>query len=162
MNDSSRLETPEALIKSSRDNSATGVQRDNFGPLPDYGYGAGRDASEGIPLRNYWRSIRKRKWLVILITVIITTLVLLYVARQPDIYEAEARVQIDQESSSPARGAFKNAPVVVNNTLNDVSYFNTQLENLSSAGLLRRAVKTLDLEHNNGFFKSQVRQTRST
>ena len=154
MNDSSRLtETPEALIKSSRD---------NFAPLPDYAYGAGRDASEGIPLRNYWRSIRKRKWLVILMTVTITTLVLLYVARQPDIYEAEARVQIDQESSSPVRGAFKNAPVVVNNTLNDVSYFNTQLENLSSAGLLRRAVKTLDLEHNNSFFKSQVRQTRST
>ena len=80
MNESSKInETPEALIKSSRENGASGVQREHFTPLSDYGYG-GRDASEGIPLRNYWRSIRKHKWLVILITVIITTLVLLYVA----------------------------------------------------------------------------------
>ena len=40
-------------------------------------------------------------------------------------------------------------------TPNDPVYFNTQLQILTSPGLLRRVVKTLDLEHNPDFFKGQ-------
>jgi capsular exopolysaccharide synthesis family protein len=126
-----------------------------------YGYGYGEDDSrDGIPLRNYWRSVRKRLWLVISISLLVTMLSAVYVARQPDIFEAQARIQVDLESSPPAMGASKSAPIVVNSTLSDVSYFNTQLENLSSSGLLRRVVKTLDLEHNPEFLKSKPDQTR--
>ena len=112
MNESSKInETPEALIKSSRENGASGVQREHFTPLSDYGYG-GRDASEGIPLRNYWRSIRKRKWLVILITMVITTLVLLYVARQPDPNDRRRQiVRIQEDAIEPIKAAY--APMQV-------------------------------------------------
>src|SRR5947207_3386609 len=39
-------------------------------------------------------------------------------------------------------------------------YFNTQLENLGSQGLLRRVVKSLDLEHNQAF-RQPMQQQRS-
>jgi capsular exopolysaccharide synthesis family protein len=131
-----------------------------FPPLP--GYDMGADTGETIPLRDYWRSVRKHIWLVIGVTLLATILTLLYVARKPDIYEAQARVQIDLEGGGPARAAFKNSPIVVNNTINDVSYFNTQLENLASQGLLLRVVKTLDLEHNPNFVSSPSQRNSST
>lgn len=131
-----------------------------FPPLPDYNKGA--DDGESIPLREYWRSVRKRLWLVVTVTMLFTTLTLLYMARKPDTYEAQARVQVDLEGAGPSRGAFKNSPIVMNNTLNDLTYFNTQLENLSSQGLLLRVVKTLDLEHNPDFLSSPAQRNSST
>jgi len=123
---------------------------------------ASPEDDESIPLRDYWRSVRKRLWLVIGVTALITMLALLYMLRKPDIYEAHARVQVDLEGAGQTRGAVANSPIVVNNTLNDVSYFNTQLENLSSQELLLRVVKTLDLEHNPRFFISPERSKSST
>src|SRR6266850_658675 len=123
-----------------------------FSPLS--GYGAGYGAKDGIPLRNYWRSVRKRLWLVLGIAVLVSMLTIVYLSRQPDIYEAQARVQVDLENNISALGS-KNTPVVVNNSMSDVTYFNTQLENLSSSSLLRRVVKTLDLEHNADFLNSK-------
>jgi len=120
------------------------------------------ESEEGLHLRDYWRSVRKHLWLVIGIVAIVTTLAVIYTARKPDIYEAQARVQIDLENNSPAVGGnAKNAPVILNNAVNDPSYFNTQLQILSGPGLMRRVVKTLDLEHNQAFLRPQT-QTRST
>src|SRR6185369_14743739 len=44
----------------------------------------------------------------------------------------------------------------------DSVYFNTQLQILVSQGLMRRVVRTLDLEHNPDFFKGSSAQKRST
>ena len=129
-----------------------------FPPLGADDYGMNSGAPDTIPLRNYWRSVRKRLWLVMGIAMLVTSLTMVYVARQPDIYQAQARVQVDLENVSSLSGS-KNTPVVVNNSMSDVTYFNTQLENLSSSGLLRRVVKTLDLEHNSNFIKSKSGQT---
>src|SRR5258708_17362667 len=46
--------------------------------------------------------------------------------------------------------------------VNGPAYFNTQLQILTSPGLLRRVVKTLELEHNRGFLKPQSAQPHST
>jgi len=73
--------------------------------------------------------------------------------RKPDIYEARARIEVDVEALNPALGTSKNSPVVLNNPVNYPTYFNTQLKILSGDGLLRRAVKTLDLEHNQDFVR---------
>lgn len=139
--------------------------RNSLGPLsPSFEDGNGHpyilDSGDRdtIPLRNYWRSVRKRLWLVIFITLTVTVLAVVYVSRQANIYEAQARVQIDLENSGPALSASKNAPVIVNNSLSDVTYFNTQIENLSSSALLRRVVITVDLEHNSNFLKPKAEQ----
>src|SRR5437667_9378027 len=81
-------------------------------------------AEEGNQLRDYWRSIRKRLWLVIGLTVIASVLTGVVMIRLPNVYEARARVRVDLENTSPMFGAFKNNSVVVNNPTNDPAYFN--------------------------------------
>jgi succinoglycan biosynthesis transport protein ExoP len=128
------------------------------GPAPhSYNYGVDPNADNEIHLLDYWRAIRKRLWLVISVVVLITMLAVVYMARKPDIYEANARVQVDLENNAALLGK---TPYFVG-TPNDPVYFNTQLQILTSSGLLRRVVKTLDLEHNQDFFKGQG-QKRST
>ncbi len=106
---------------------------------------------ERTHLRDYWKAVRKRLWLVVgltLLTIVVTTIVML---RRHNVYEAVARVQVDLETSSPALGSSKNNSVLVSNQISDPTYFNTQLQILAGPGLLRRAVKSLDLEHNSTF-----------
>jgi polysaccharide biosynthesis transport protein len=114
---------------------------------------------DGVRLQDYLRSVRKRLWMVLGIAVLVTTLTTVLMLRQPNIYEAEARVQVDLENTAPAFGASKNGSIMVNNSANDPAYFNTQLQILAGPNLLRRAVKTLDLEHNPSFLSSVNRKS---
>jgi polysaccharide biosynthesis transport protein len=144
------------LIKRDPELTAIGKQLE---PIPhSYNYGVDPNAENEVHLLDYWRAIRKRIWLIVSIVVLITMLSVLYVARKPDIYEAEARVQVDLENNAALTGK---TPYVFGPT-NDPVYFNTQLQILTSPGLLRRVVKTLDLEHNLDFFKGNSSQQRST
>jgi len=112
-------------------------------------------------LRDYWRSIRKYQPMIFGITLVVTVLAVVYVARQPDIYEAQARVQVDLENN-PALGGSKSSSVIVSSPVYDPAYFNTQLEILTGSELLRRVAKTLDLEHNQTFRRSQSSAKRTT
>ncbi|HVG31099.1 MAG TPA: polysaccharide biosynthesis tyrosine autokinase [Pyrinomonadaceae bacterium] len=127
-------------------------------PQPSHpaGYYPEIGLDEELSLRNYWRAVRKRLWLVASVTAVTTALVAVFMAHKPDVYEARARVQVDAERSNPALGATK-ADVLV---FNDPTYFSTQLQILTGDGLLRRVAKTLDLEHNPAFLRPQ--KTRST
>src|SRR6266700_185718 len=123
-------------------------------------YGYGPESSEGeVHLLDYWRAIRKRLWLVLGVAALITALSTIYVARKPDVYEAKSQVQVDLENNPMYAG--KSAPMIVS-PMNDPAYFNTQLQILTSQGLLRRVVKTLDLEHNQAFLRPQTAQPHST
>src|SRR6266550_219428 len=120
------------------------AERRSDEPYRGYGYGAeGLDGE--VHLLDYWRAVRKRLWLVIGVAALITALATIYVARKPDVYEASSRVQVDLENNPMYAG--KSAPMIYS-PVNDPAYFNTQLQILTSPGLLRRVVKTLDLEHN--------------
>ena len=109
------------------------------------------EAASRPHLRDYWGNIRKHWWLVTGLTVLVTALVTVYLVRKPNIYEAQALVLVDLEDLNPVQGAASKNPVIVNGATNDPAYFNTQLRILTSQGLLRRMVKTLDLEHNTTF-----------
>ncbi len=146
------------LIK--QDEGAMAERRPDDPPYRGYGYGYGADAGDGeVHLLDYWRAIRKRLWLIIGVAVLITTLAVIYVARKPDIYEASSQVQVDLENNQVY--AEKNGPMIFN-PVNDPAYFNTQLQILTSQGLLRRVAKTLDLEHNQAFSRPQKAQGQST
>lgn len=106
------------------------------------------DDAEDVHLRDYWRNIRKHIWLVIGIVTLTTSLVAVYMARQPDIFEADARVQVGLENGGSVLASGGSNSVVLNNATTDPTYFNTQLQILTSPGLLRRVVKSLDLENN--------------
>jgi succinoglycan biosynthesis transport protein ExoP len=146
------------LIKREPGLSAIERASDSNGSPHSYNYGVDPDAETEVNLLDYWRAVRKRLWLVISIVVLVGMLSLIYVARKPDIYQAGSRVQVDLENNAALVGK---APYVFGPT-NDPVYFNTQLQILVSPGLMRRVVKTLDLEHNPEFFKGNSTQNRST
>lgn len=134
-------------------------------PLPqdgyEFGYGNLEDEGE-IHLRNYWRAIRKRFWMVVGFTLLGAMLTAIYMARKPNIYEAQARVQVNLENAATSGASGKSGAVVVSNQVTDPAYFNTQLQILSGPGLLRRVAKTLDLENNAAFLKTGRETRRST
>lgn len=143
-----------------REPAVTAVDRpiDSNGTPHSYNYGVDPNSESQVHLLDYWRAIRKRLWLVISIMLLITTLAVVYVARKPDIYQASSRVQVDLENSAALIGK---SPYIFGPS-NDPVYFNTQLQILISPGLMRRVVKSLDLEHNPTFFKGNSTQKRST
>jgi succinoglycan biosynthesis transport protein ExoP len=125
-------------------------------------YGYERNEEHGSHLRDYWRIIRKHLWLITGVTLLLPTLVAIYLVRRPDIYEAQARIEVDLENANPLLGGMsKNSSVILNSDANDPAYFNTQLQILSGPGLLRKIVKGLDLEHNTDFMSSHPTKTTS-
>src|SRR4030095_3908181 len=101
-----------------------------------YNYGVDPNAENEVHLLDYWRAVRKRLWLVVGLVSLITVLAAVYVARKPDVYEAQARVQVRQEDNSTLSGKI---PAFYSSS-DDSIYFNTQLQILVSQGLLRRVV----------------------
>lgn len=135
-----------------------------FVPSSYYGYDLDEESEKGAysRLHDYLRSARKRLWLILGMMTVITTLAAFYMMRQPDVYEAKANVQVDLEVSNPVLGSIKSNAFILNAPSQDPGYFNTQLQILSSASLLGRVVKTLDLENNRAFTSPQSVQNRST
>ncbi len=140
------------------------AKAESFIPSSYYSYDPEGDGDKGgySRLHDYLRSARKRIWLILGIMVVITTLAAFYMARQPDVYEAKANVQVDLEASNPVLGSIKSNSFILNAPSQDPGYFNTQLQILSSQNLLRRVVKTLDLANNRAFLNPQSVQDRST
>jgi succinoglycan biosynthesis transport protein ExoP len=101
--------------------------------------------------------VRKHLWLVAGLAILVTALATVMMLRRHNVYEATARVQVDLETANPLVSS-KNNSIVVSNQLNDPAYFNTQLQILAGPGLLRRAVKSLDLEHNYTFIAKMNRR----
>lgn len=120
-------------------------------PITNIGYRGGyeQDSSQFL---DYWRAIRKRLWLVIGITVLITTLTAIYMARRPNIYQAKSTVQVDTEQANPDLVTNERRLPALNA---DPAYFNTQLQLLTSDSLLRRVVKDLSLDSSKEFQKDK-------
>ena len=155
------MEEQRALIKKKPDLSdldealeLAAAQLSGGGDYPGYP-GTGK-----VQFREYWRAVRQRLWLVIGITLTVTVLVALYMARKQDVYVSQARVQVNNENGQS--GGAKGSQVIYQYPMADPNYFNTQLQILSGPGLLRRVAKTLDLEHNREFFHRQDAQKTST
>ena len=129
-------------------------------PYTSYASYADMEGADENHFREYLRAVRKHMWLILGITLLATAAAAVYVAQKPDIYTAQTRVQVDLESN-PGAGTTKSGTIVINSQTTDPAYFNTQLQNLTSAGLLRRVVKTLDLEHNQAFLRPSAGRDRT-
>jgi capsular exopolysaccharide synthesis family protein len=110
-------------------------------------------AAEGFQILDYWRAIRKRLWLVIGITVLVTTWAAIYMARKPNVYQASAVVQVDLEQTNPDLATTESRRQLSNP---DPAYFNTQLQLLGSDSLLRRVIKEHNLDTNKDFQTAKV------
>ena len=165
MNESTKLSRPTV---GTPDNGHVSLQR-NVGDIGSpagshvsYVYDHGDEEQQGSHLLDYWRTLRKHIWLIMGLAVLIPTLVAIYMVRKPDIYESQARIQVDLENGNRLLGGMsKNSSVILNSETSDPAYFNTQLQILTGPGLLRRVVKELDLEHNPSFLHDHSSTNKS-
>jgi polysaccharide biosynthesis transport protein len=122
------------------------------------GYGPPNRVDEGVRLRDVWVAISKRRWMIVMIVLLVTATTAVMLARKPDIYMAEAQVQVDTEGPTSGLTSGKGNNIIVDYG-QDPTYFNTQLQIITKPGLLRRVVKTLDLENNPDFLRAGTGDT---
>src|ERR1041385_1000677 len=118
-------------------------------PLTDIGQvrSYGPAASEPNQLRDYLFVVLKRKWLILSLCLVVTSLVAVQMFRQPSIYEAEATIRIEQRQSSVLQ-----TDKFVLNAQPDANFWGTQIKLLQSPALARQGALSLDLQHNPNFF----------
>ena len=63
-----------------------------------YGYGSKPD-DQKIHLRELWRTVRKRKWLILTLVFVITTLVTIEMYRTKNVYQAGAMIEVGKDTS---------------------------------------------------------------
>src|SRR5918996_3001027 len=129
-----------------------GVERALDRPLGDIGQirSYGPAASEPSQIRDYLFIVLKRKWLIISLCLVVTSLVAVQMFRQPSIYEAEATIRIEQR----AKNVLQTKDFVLN-AQPDANFWGTQIKLLQSPALARQVALSLDLQHNPTFFGSQ-------
>jgi len=102
-------------------------------------------------LREYLFVVLKRKWLIMSLILVITSLATIQAYRDPSIYEAATTIQIAPKSNVLTTGNFViNAPP-------DPNFWGTQLKLLQNPALARQVVLTLGLPNNPAFLGGEAR-----
>ena len=123
---------------------SSSVQSKSYYPAP---------ADSTTHLRDYLFIVLKRKWLILTLMVVVTSLVTIQMYRMPSIYEAAATIQIEPKKDSVLK---TDKGIVINTGAgNDPTYWNTQLKLLENPALARQVIQTLDLQNNPSFFAAQ-------
>ena len=108
--------------------------------------------SEPTHLRDYLSVVLKRKWLILSLIVVVTSLVAIQMYRQPTVYAAKSTIQIEQKT----KNLLKSKELVLN-APNDPAYWGTQLKLLENPRLHRKVVLALGLHNNPAFFGGNAR-----
>lgn len=103
-------------------------------------------------LRDYLSVVLKRKWLILSLLVVVTSLVAIQMYRLPTVYESETTIQIEQKT----KNLLKTKDLVLN-AQNDPAYWGTQLKLLENPRLHRKVILALDLQNNPTFLGGQAR-----
>jgi capsular exopolysaccharide synthesis family protein len=133
--------------------SIPAVERSLDRPLSDIGQARpyGPSATEPNQLREYLFVVLKRKWLILSLCLVVTSLVAVQMFRQPSIYEASATIRIEQRP----RNLLQTGNLVLN-AQPDANFWGTQIKLLQSPALARQVALSLDLQHNPNFFGGQA------
>ncbi len=102
-------------------------------------------------LREYLFVILKRKWLILSLVLVITSLVAIQAYREPSIYQGSTTIRIEAKNGNILQSG---GALVINQT--DPNFWGTQLKLLQSPTLARQVVLTLDLQHNPDFMGGQA------
>lgn len=108
-------------------------------------------STEQPHLREYLAVVLKRKWLILSLVVIVTSLVTIQMYRMPSVYEASTQIQIEQKARSVVETGRGGAIQIRSN---DPNYWNTQLQKLKTQKLARQVILRLDLQNNNAFLNA--------
>src|SRR6266496_1686883 len=127
----------------------TGLDRSLDRPLSDLAQSKpyGVSGTEPATIRDYLFVVLKRKWLIISLVLVVTSLVTIQAFRAPSIYQGETTIRIEQKPMSVLQ-----TKEIVINSQGDPNFWGTQLKLLQNPALARQVVLTLDLQHNQAFF----------
>lgn len=115
----------------------------------------GSSLAEPAHLREYLNVVLKRKWLILSLVLVVTSLVTIHMYRTPSTYEAATTIQIEPKRDSVlSRG--KDAVIINTGRTTDPNYINTQLRLLENPALARQVIRTLDLQNNQTFLGGQA------
>ncbi|MFZ0751328.1 MAG: hypothetical protein WAM70_18340, partial [Pyrinomonadaceae bacterium] len=102
-------------------------------------------------VREYLHVILKRKWLILSLVLVITSLVTIQAYREPSIYQGSTTIRIEPKQGSILQSG---TALVINQT--DPNFWGTQLRLLANPNLARQVVLTLDLHKNPEFLGGQA------
>lgn len=105
---------------------------------------------EPTSFRDYLFVVLKRKWLILSLVLVVTSLVTIQAFRSPSIYAGETTIRIEQK----APNVLQTKDVVITGQT-DPNFWGTQLKLLENPALARQVVLTLDLQNNPNFFGGQ-------
>lgn len=111
-------------------------------------YGAA--AAQPTNIRDYIFVILKRKWLILSLALVATSLVTIQMFRSPSIYQGETTIRIEPKP----KNILATKDVVINSPT-DPLFVGTQLKLLQNPALARQVVLTLDLQNNPSFLGGQ-------
>src|ERR1700730_10792667 len=111
-------------------------------------YGAA--AAQPTNIRDYIFVILKRKWLILSLALVVTSLVTIQMFRSPSIYQGETTIRIEPKP----KNILATKDVVINSPT-DPLFVGTQLKLLQNPALARQVVLTLDLQNNPSFLGGQ-------
>jgi len=130
----------------------SGLDRTLDRPLADFAQAKpyGTSGLEPTTFRDYLFVVLKRKWLILSLVLVVTSLVTIQAFRAPSIYAGEATIRIEQK----APNVLQTEKIVIAGQT-DPNFWGTQLKLLENPALARQVVLTLDLQHNPSFFGGQ-------
>jgi len=114
-------------------------------------YGRYGNTASDINLKEYLFVVLKRKWLIMSLVLVITSLATIQAYREPSIYEGATTIKIEQKAQSILQSG--SGGIVIGQ--NDPNFWGTQLKLLQNPTLARQVVVTLNLQHNPKFFGPQ-------
>jgi uncharacterized protein involved in exopolysaccharide biosynthesis len=121
-------------------------------PLLDVNQGKpyGISGLEPSTFRDYLFVVLKRKWLILSMVLVITSLVTIQAFLSPSIFAGEATIRIEQKTPN----VLQTEKLIIAGQ-NDPNFWGTQLKLLENPALARQVVLTLDLQHNSAFLGGQ-------
>src|SRR5262249_15456232 len=111
-------------------------------------------------LQEVWRRIRKHKWLIFFLSLIVTTIVTIEVFRTKSVYQATATMEIEKENHT----LFRSGDVVIESEESDYGLYvttamKTKIRLLQSRPLLEDVVVALKLDQNPRFLDVTERKS---
>ncbi|NOT62448.1 MAG: polysaccharide biosynthesis tyrosine autokinase [Acidobacteria bacterium] len=148
-----------ALEKLATHNDEALLQRPLMAPArpvsnDDYGYGRYDESEGGLHVRDIWRIMRKRKWLILPLAALITLLVTIEVHRTPSVYEAENKIKASKEGGGAVIST-KDFTVQAD----DQDSMQTMIVELTSRPLLESVVESLKLDQRPDFLDATRKRT---
>lgn len=121
------------------------------------GYGGRYGSSPAeVNLKEYLFVVLKRKWLIMSMVLIVTTLATIQAYREPSVYQGSTTIRIEQKAPSILQSG-NGGGIVIGQS--DPNFWGTQLSLLRNEKLARQVVLRLDLQHNPTFFGPQGQNT---